>query len=99
MLWDLSHSGGSVPVDLARPRADLAVGCTYKYLNGGPGAPAYLYVRADLQDSLRQPIQGWFGTVDQFGMGPAYEPVPGIDRFLAGSPPILGSPRWRRASG
>ncbi len=89
VLWDLSHSGGSVPVDLARARADLAVGCTYKYLNGGPGAPAYLYVRADLQDSLRQPIQGWFGTVDQFGMGPAYEPVPGIDRFLVGSPPIL----------
>jgi len=89
VLWDLSHSGGSVPVELARAGADLAVGCTYKYLNGGPGAPAYLYVRGDLQDRLRQPVQGWFGTVEQFAMGPAYEPAAGIDRFLVGSPPIL----------
>jgi kynureninase len=89
VLWDLSHSGGSVPVELAAAGADLAVGCTYKYLNGGPGAPAYLYVRTDLQESLRQPIQGWFGTVDQFGMAAAYEPAAGIDRFLVGSPPIL----------
>jgi kynureninase len=89
VLWDLSHSGGSVPVGLASAGADLAVGCTYKYLNGGPGAPAYLYVRTDLQGELRQPIQGWFGTVDQFGMGAAYEPVASIDRFLTGTPPIL----------
>ncbi len=88
-LWDLSHSGGSVPVALSAAEADLAVGCTYKYLNGGPGAPAYLYVRSDLQETLRQPVQGWFGTVDQFGMGASYEPAPGIDRFLVGSPPIL----------
>jgi kynureninase len=65
------------------------VGCTYKYLNGGPGAPAYLYVRSDLQEELRQPIQGWFGAADQFAMHPGYEPGPGIDRFLVGTPPVL----------
>ena len=64
-------------------------GCTYKYLNGGPGSPAYLYVRADLQAPLRQPIQGWFGAADQFAMGPAYDPAPAIDRFLVGTPPVL----------
>ena len=89
VLWDLSHSGGSVPVDLARAGADLAVGCTYKYLNGGPGAPAYLYVRADLQDSLRQPIQGWFGTGTSSGWGRRTSRCAGIDRFLVGTPPIL----------
>jgi kynureninase len=89
VLWDLSHSGGSVPVGLADAGVDLAVGCTYKYLNGGPGAPAYLYVRSDLQSSLRQPIQGWFGAADQFAMHQAYEPGPGIDRFLVGTPPVL----------
>src|SRR5207244_2477449 len=68
---------------------DLAVGCTYKYLNGGPGAPAYLYVRSELQESLRQPIQGWFGAADQFAMGASYVPAPGIDRFLVGTPPVL----------
>jgi kynureninase len=89
VLWDLSHSGGSVPVGLADAEADLAVGCTYKYLNGGPGAPAYLFVRSDLQAELRQPIQGWFGSADQFAMHPRYEPGPGIDRFLVGTPPVL----------
>lgn len=89
VLWDLSHSGGSVPVGLAAAGADLAVGCTYKYLNGGPGAPAYLYVRSELQESLRQPIQGWFGAADQFAMGAEYVPAPGIDRFLVGTPPVL----------
>ena len=89
VLWDLSHSGGSVPVGLAAASADLAVGCTYKYLNGGPGSPAYLYVRSDLQSALRQPIQGWFGAADQFAMQPEYEPGPGIDRFLVGTPPVL----------
>ena len=89
VLWDLSHSGGSVPVGLAAAAADLAVGCTYKYLNGGPGSPAYLYVRSDLQAQLRQPIQGWFGAADQFAMPAAYEPAPGIDRFLVGTPPVL----------
>jgi kynureninase len=88
-LWDLSHSAGSVPVPLAT--ADLAVGCTYKYLNGGPGAPAFLYVRADLQAELRQPIWGWFGQADQFAMGDGYDPVPGIERFCVGTPPVLAT--------
>ena len=88
-LWDLSHSAGSVPVRLADTGADLAVGCTYKYLNGGPGSPAFLYVRADLQDELRQPIWGWFGQRGQFEMGEAYQPQPDIRRFLVGTPPVL----------
>lgn len=90
MLWDLCHSAGSVPVELDASGADLAVGCTYKYLNGGPGSPAFLYVRKDLQDRLRQPIWGWFGQRNQFAMGPAYEPAPGIDHFLAGTPAVPG---------
>ncbi|MFN2471572.1 MAG: kynureninase [Gaiellaceae bacterium] len=90
MLWDLSHSAGAVPVGLAAARADLAVGCTYKYLNAGPGAPAYLYVREEHQERLRSSIQGWFGQQEQFEMGPSYEPADGIERFLAGTPPILG---------
>jgi kynureninase len=90
VLWDVCHSAGSVPVDLDGCGADLAVGCTYKYLNAGPGAPAFLYVRRDLQDQLRQPVQGWFGQRDQFEMGPVYEPVAGIGRFLTGTPDIIG---------
>lgn len=90
MLWDLCHSAGAVPVGLTDAAVDLAVGCTYKHLNGGPGAPAFLYVRRDLQLVLRQPIQGWFGQSDQFGMGADYRPVNTIERFLVGSPPVLG---------
>jgi kynureninase len=90
-LWDLCHSVGSVPVELDAAGADLAVGCTYKYLNAGPGAPAFLYVRAGLQDRLRQPIWGWFGQQDQFAMGPRYQPAPGIDAFLTGTPQIIGT--------
>jgi kynureninase len=90
VLWDLSHAVGAVPVELTAVSADLAVGCTYKYLNGGPGAPAFLYVRRDLQDQLRSPIQGWFGQRDQFEMGPVYEPAAGIERFGVGTPPVLG---------
>ncbi len=89
VLWDLSHSAGAVPIELDASGADLAVGCTYKYLNAGPGAPAFLYVRRELQSALRSPIWGWFGQRDQFAMGPSYDPVPGIGRFLAGTPPIL----------
>jgi kynureninase len=90
MLWDLSHSAGALPVGLDAAGVDLAVGCTYKYLNAGPGAPGYLYVRRDLASELRQPIWGWFGQQDQFDMGPRYEPAPGVGRFLTGTPPILG---------
>ena len=90
VLWDLSHSVGSVPVQLAATGADLAVGCTYKYVNAGPGAPAFTYVRRDLQTVLRQPIWGWFGQRDQFAMGPGYRPVDGIGSWLTGSPAVLG---------
>jgi kynureninase len=88
-LWDLSHAVGSVPVALDAD-ADLAVGCTYKYLNGGPGAPAWMYVRRDLQDELRQPIWGWWGQQDQFAMAAGYEPAAGMSRFLSGTPAVLG---------
>jgi kynureninase len=88
-LWDLSHAAGSVPVDLEASGADLAVGCTYKYLNAGPGAPAWLYVRAPLQGELRNPVQGWFGQHDQFAMGQGYDPSPGIRSWLTGTPTIL----------
>jgi kynureninase len=89
VLWDLSHAVGAVPIDLTASGAELAVGCTYKYLNAGPGAPAFLYVRGDLHAELRQPIWGWFGQQDQFDMGPEYEPVEHIDRFLVSTPPVL----------
>jgi len=89
VLWDLSHSGGSVPVGLREHGVDLAAGCTYKYLNGGPGAPAYVYVRRELQAELRQPIWGWFGQRDQFAMGQGYDPEPDIRRYLVGTPGIL----------
>jgi kynureninase len=90
VVWDLSHAVGSVPVRLGAAGADLAVGCTYKYVNGGPGAPAFTYVRRDLQAELRQPIWGWFGQRDQFAMGPGYQPVDGIGSWLTGSPAVLG---------
>ena len=89
-LWDLSHAAGSVPVHLTGTGADLAVGCTYKYLDGGPGAPAFTYVRRELQATLRQPIWGWFGRRDQFAMGPGYAPVDGIASWLTGTPAVLG---------
>jgi kynureninase len=89
VLWDLSHSAGAVPVELEQRGVELAVGCTYKYLNAGPGAPAFLYVREELQGELRTPIQGWFGQRDQFLMERPYDPAPGIRGFLAGTPGIL----------
>jgi len=90
VLWDLSHSAGAVPVELDSSGADLAVGCTYKYLNAGPGAPGYLYVHDGLAEQLSPPIHGWFGQEAQFEMGPTYRPAIGVRRFLAGTPPILG---------
>jgi len=90
MLWDLSHSAGSVSLSLDGDHAGLAVGCTYKYLNAGPGAPAYMYVARELQSELRQPIWGWLGRRDPFAMAPGYEVSPGMQGFLSGTPPILG---------
>ena len=90
ILWDLCHSAGSVRIEADLWGFDLAVGCTYKYLNGGPGSPAFAYVREDLQDVLAQPIQGWMGTADVFAMGPEYTPARGIRRFISGTPPIVG---------
>jgi kynureninase len=89
-IWDLSHSAGAIAVDLEGSGADLAVGCTYKFLNGGPGAPAWLYVRRSLQGQLRNPIQGWFGQRDQFAMGQGYDPEPGIRSWLVGTSGIIG---------
>ncbi|HRQ01138.1 MAG TPA: aminotransferase class V-fold PLP-dependent enzyme [Terrimesophilobacter sp.] len=90
VLWDLCHSVGSVELSLDAWGVDLAVGCTYKYLNGGPGSPAFGYVRDELQGALRQPIQGWMGSHAPFEMGSGYQPHPGIRGFLSGTPAIVG---------
>ena len=89
VVWDLCHSAGALPVDLRENGVELAVGCTYKYLNGGPGAPAFLYAAEEVQARVRSPIQGWFGQRDQFDMDQDYDPVGGIGRFMAGTPGIL----------
>lgn len=89
ILWDLSHAVGAVELRLADWGVDLAVGCTYKYLNGGPGSPAFLFVRQDLQDVLSQPIQGWFGRENAFDFGLDYRPAQGIAHFASGTPPIV----------
>jgi kynureninase len=89
VLWDLSHSAGAVEIQLNRHRVDLAVGCGYKYLNGGPGAPAYLYVAAALQEELRNPIQGWLGHDNPFLFDSEYRRAPGMRGWMSGSPPVL----------
>jgi kynureninase len=91
IMWDLCHSVGSMPIYLDDCDADLAVGCTYKYLNAGPGAPAFLYVSARLRSVLRQPIWGWFSQRDQLAMGQEYRPAEGMAKFLTGTPNILGA--------
>lgn len=90
VVWDLCHSAGSVPVHVDEWGVDLAVGCTYKYLNGGPGSPAFAYVAERHQTRLAQPIQGWMGSADVFAMGPTYRPADGMRRWLSGTPPIVG---------
>jgi kynureninase len=88
-LWDLSHSVGTVPIRLNDCQVDLAVGCTYKYLNGGPGAPAFLFVSKRLQEVIDNPIWGWFGAERPFAFAPDFSPSEGIRRYLVGTPPIL----------
>ncbi|MBI4933790.1 MAG: aminotransferase class V-fold PLP-dependent enzyme [Actinobacteria bacterium] len=89
VVWDLSHAAGAIDIDLHACGAQLAIGCSYKFLNGGPGAPAWSYVASELHDVIRQPIWGWFATKDQFAMGPVFEPRPDIARLLLGTPSIL----------
>jgi kynureninase len=89
-IWDLSHAAGVLEVDLPGAGVELAVGCTYKFLNGGPGAPAFVFVSREVQHRVTQPIWGWFGQSDQFAMERPFEPRPGIGRMLNGTPPVLG---------
>lgn len=91
VLWDLSHSVGAVPLELKRDNVDLAVGCSYKYVNGGPGAPAFIYVRRDLQTELRNPISGWMGQQAPFNFELHYQPQSDIRRFLSGTPPMIST--------
>ena len=89
MLWDLAHSAGAVPLDLTGDEVDFAAGCTYKYLNGGPGSPAFLYVRSSWQDTLRNPLPGWQGHARPFDFEPTFVPAAGVRSFITSSPPIV----------
>ena len=89
VVWDLSHAAGAIEIDLHKCRAQLAIGCTYKYLNGGPGAPAWTFVARELHATIRQPIWGWFATENQFAMGPTFQPRADIARMMLGTPSIL----------
>ncbi|HEX9333894.1 MAG TPA: kynureninase [Anaerolineales bacterium] len=91
ILWDLSHSVGAVPIELDKYDVDFAIGCTYKYLNGGPGAPAFLYVNKAIQNDVTSPIWGWWGQNNPFAFNLDYQPAPGIQRFLAGTAPMLST--------
>jgi kynureninase len=91
VLWDLSHSVGAVPIELDKCNADLAIGCTYKYLNGGPGAPAFLYVNKKIQNEVTSPIWGWWGQSNPFEFDLNYQPAPGVQRFLIGTAPMLST--------
>jgi kynureninase len=89
MIWDLAHSAGAVPVDMAGSNAEFAIGCTYKYLNGGPGAPAFIYVRPDLADEFQPALAGWLGHEAPFAFDLDYRPAPGVERMRVGTPPVL----------
>ncbi|MEP2531164.1 kynureninase [Shimia sp.] len=89
MLWDLAHSAGAVPVDLAQSNCEFAVGCSYKYLNGGPGAPAFIYVRPDLVGTLSPALSGWLGHDAPFAFEQSYRPAPDIERMRVGTPPVV----------
>ena len=91
VVWDLAHTAGAVPVDLTAADVDLAVGCGYKYLNGGPGAPAFVYAAPRLHADVRQPLTGWFSHADPFAFATDYRPAPGIERFLSGTTGVLGT--------
>jgi Kynureninase len=90
VVWDCSHAGGSIQLNFDQNEIDLAVGCTYKYGNSGPGSPAWLFIRKNLQQQLNVPIQGWFAQADQFAMGPEFEPADTMRKFQIASPPIAG---------
>jgi kynureninase len=89
VIWDLAHSVGALPIDLTAAAADFAVGCTYKYLNGGPGSPAFAWVHRRHQDRFWSPLSGWWGHARPFAMEPGFEPVAGINRFLCGTQPMV----------